>query len=62
MRLRRLKVVGGSEFEPRGPLVLHAPALDGYFQELAQLWSADKAPSREQELELMQRHGMKPAG
>lgn len=43
-------------------LVLHAPALDDYFQELAQLWSEAKAPSREQELELMQRHGMKPAG
>ena len=43
-------------------LVLNAPALDGYFQELAQLWSAAEAPSRELELDLMQRHGMKPAG
>lgn len=43
-------------------LVLHAPALDGYFQELAQLWSGTEVPSREEELKLMQRHGMKPAG
>ncbi|MBV9093927.1 MAG: cupin domain-containing protein [Streptosporangiaceae bacterium] len=40
-------------------LVLHAPALDGYFRELAQLWSAGP-PAREAELDLMRRHGMRP--
>ena len=42
-------------------LVLHVPAMDGYFEELAELWSSAEAPSRDRELELMQRHGMKPA-
>ena len=42
-------------------LVLHAPALDGYFRELAQLWSGPEPPDREAELELMQAHGMQPA-
>jgi quercetin dioxygenase-like cupin family protein len=41
-------------------LVLHAPALDGYFRELAQLWSATEPPAREEELDLMRRHGMRP--
>ncbi len=41
-------------------LVLHAPALDDYFRELAELWSAPEPPSREVELDLMRRHGMEP--
>ena len=41
-------------------LVLHAPALDGYFRELEQLWSGAEPPAREQELDLMRRHGMEP--
>jgi quercetin dioxygenase-like cupin family protein len=41
-------------------LVLHAPALDGYFRELAELWSAAEPPEREHELDLMRRHGMRP--
>ncbi len=41
-------------------LVLHAPALDGYFRELAQLWAAADPPDREVELDLMRRHGMRP--
>lgn len=41
-------------------LVLHAPALDDYFRELADLWSADTPPDRETELDLMRRHGMRP--
>jgi quercetin dioxygenase-like cupin family protein len=40
-------------------LVLHAPALDGYFRELAVLWSGE-APAQEDELALMRRHGMRP--
>jgi quercetin dioxygenase-like cupin family protein len=41
-------------------LVLHAPALDDYFRELHQLWSADQPPTRDTELALMRRHGMQP--
>ena len=41
-------------------LVLHAPALDDYFRELAALWSAATPPDRETELDLMRRHGMRP--
>lgn len=42
-------------------LVLHAPALDGYFRELAALWSGPEPPARDAELALMRRHGMEPA-
>lgn len=41
-------------------LVLHAPALDGYFRELAELWSGPTPPDRDVELDLMRRHGMRP--
>jgi mannose-6-phosphate isomerase-like protein (cupin superfamily) len=43
-------------------LVLHAPAMDGYFRELHELWSAAEPPTREAERELMSRYGMEPAG
>ena len=42
-------------------LVLHAPALDGYFRELEVLWSGPEPPERQEELALMERHGMRPA-
>jgi mannose-6-phosphate isomerase-like protein (cupin superfamily) len=42
-------------------LVLHAPPLDAYFEELQALWSGAVAPTREEELALMRRHGMEPA-
>lgn len=42
-------------------LVLHAPAMDGYFAQLHELWSAQTPPSREQERALMARFGMEPA-
>jgi mannose-6-phosphate isomerase-like protein (cupin superfamily) len=42
-------------------LVIHSPALDGYFAELEQLWAGDQAPTPEQERALMSRHGMEPA-
>src|SRR6266699_1521598 len=42
-------------------LVLHAPAMDAYFEELHQLWSAGEPPSREAERELMSRYEMEPA-
>jgi mannose-6-phosphate isomerase-like protein (cupin superfamily) len=41
-------------------LVLHAPPLDAYFEELQALWSGP-SPTREEELALMRRHGMEPA-
>ncbi len=41
-------------------LVLHAPALDGYFEELERLWSSPDPPERQEELHLMRRHGMEP--
>lgn len=41
-------------------LVLHAPALDGYFRELDRLWSGQQPPARDVELALMRRHGMEP--
>src|SRR5688572_1267487 len=43
-------------------LVIHAPAMDAYFEELQALWSGDIAPTRDAEMELMRRHGMEPAG
>jgi mannose-6-phosphate isomerase-like protein (cupin superfamily) len=42
-------------------LVLHAPAMDAYFEELHQLRASAAAPSREAERELMSRYGMEPA-
>lgn len=41
-------------------LVLHAPAADAYFEELHQLWAGGRAPERDDEIELMRRHGMEP--
>lgn len=42
-------------------LVLHAPAMDAYFEELQALWSKEIPPNRDEELALMRRHGMAPA-
>ena len=52
---------GNTTDAPARLLVLHAPALDGYFSELEQLWSAPQPPGRDAELALMRRHGMEPA-
>jgi mannose-6-phosphate isomerase-like protein (cupin superfamily) len=41
-------------------LVLHAPALDSYFRELAALWASAEPPERDAELALMRKHGMRP--
>jgi mannose-6-phosphate isomerase-like protein (cupin superfamily) len=41
-------------------LVLHAPALDGYFRELQDLWSGQDPPAPDEELAIMRRHGMEP--
>jgi hypothetical protein len=42
-------------------LVLHAPPLDAYFEELQALWAGDAPPTPDQELALIRRHGMEPA-
>lgn len=42
-------------------LVLHAPAMDAYFAALHELWSRADVPTRDEERELMSRHGMEPA-
>lgn len=42
-------------------LVIHAPAMDAYFEELQELWSGEVPPTREDEIALMRRHGMEPA-
>jgi mannose-6-phosphate isomerase-like protein (cupin superfamily) len=42
-------------------LVLHAPAMDAYFEELHQLWASPTPPSPSTEQELMRRYGMEPA-
>ena len=52
----------GNAAERLARVLSPVPAMDGYFEELAELWSAAEAPSRDRELELMHRHGMKPAG
>jgi len=46
---------------PARLLVLHAPAMDAYFEELHKLWASGQAPSREAEIELMSRYGMERA-
>jgi hypothetical protein len=45
---------------PARLLVLHAPAMDAYFEELHKLWADGEPPPREAELELMSRYGMEP--
>ena len=52
---------GNQSPSPARLLVLHAPAADGYFEELHRLWAGDQPPEREQERELMSRYGMEPA-
>ena len=52
---------GNTSDEPARLLVIHSPALDGYFAELEQLWAGDQSPTLEQERALMSRHGMEPA-
>jgi len=52
---------GNTGLEPARLLILHAPALDRYFEELEQLWAGVDPPARDAELDLMRRHGMEPA-
>jgi hypothetical protein len=51
---------GATADAPARVLVLHAPALDGYFRDLAVLWSGAEPPGRDDELALMRQHGMRP--
>jgi mannose-6-phosphate isomerase-like protein (cupin superfamily) len=53
---------GNASPEPARLLVLHAPAMDGYFEELHRLWASGQPPATEQERALMARFGMEPAG
>jgi len=46
---------------PARLLVLHAPAMDAYFEELQRLWAGEQPPLPEQERALMSRYGMEPA-
>jgi len=52
---------GNRSAEQARLLVLHAPAADAYFNELHELWAGDRPPEREEEVDLMRRHGMEPA-
>ena len=52
---------GNGGTEPARLLVLHAPAMDAYFEELHLLWASGSPPAPEAERELMSRYGMEPA-
>jgi mannose-6-phosphate isomerase-like protein (cupin superfamily) len=52
---------GNRSAEPARLLVLHAPAMDAYFEELHRLWSGGQPPDPDTERELMVRYGMTPA-
>ena len=52
---------GNEGTEPARLLVLHAPAMDAYFEELHRLWASGQPPATEQERALMARFGMEPA-
>ena len=52
---------GNDGDRPARLLIVHAPAMDGYFRELHELWAdPDQPPERSAELDLMRRHGMRP--
>jgi mannose-6-phosphate isomerase-like protein (cupin superfamily) len=52
---------GNAGTETARLLVLHAPAMDAYFEELHKLWSGEQPPDPARERELMSRYGMEPA-
>jgi mannose-6-phosphate isomerase-like protein (cupin superfamily) len=52
---------GNRSDAPARLLVLHAPAMDAYFEELHRLWAGDQPPERDAERELMSRYGMELA-
>jgi hypothetical protein len=53
---------GNTSDAPARLLVLHAPAMDAYFEELHRLWADPSGPpSTDTERALMRRYGMEPA-
>ncbi|HEY6499959.1 MAG TPA: cupin domain-containing protein [Streptosporangiaceae bacterium] len=52
---------GNAAPEPARLLVLHAPAMDAYFEELHRMWASGQPPATEEERALMARFGMEPA-
>jgi mannose-6-phosphate isomerase-like protein (cupin superfamily) len=52
---------GNAGTDPARLLVLHAPAMDAYFEELHRLWASGQPPATEEERALMARFGMEPA-
>jgi mannose-6-phosphate isomerase-like protein (cupin superfamily) len=52
---------GNGGTEPARLLVVHAPAMDAYFEELHRLWAGGQPPATEDERALMARYGMEPA-
>lgn len=51
---------GNGAAEPARLLVIHAPAMDGYFAGLHELWNRDEPPTPDEERALMARFGMEP--
>ena len=51
---------GNAATAPSRLLIIHAPAMDSYFEELQELWSGQVPPSADDERALMKRHGMEP--
>jgi quercetin dioxygenase-like cupin family protein len=49
---------GNRSAGPARVLVIHAPPLDSYFADLHDLWHRPEPPTREEEIDLMRRHGM----
>ena len=51
---------GNAATAPSRLLIIHAPAMDSYFEELQEFWSRQIPPSADDESALMKRHGMEP--
>jgi mannose-6-phosphate isomerase-like protein (cupin superfamily) len=51
---------GNAGEHPARLLVIHAPAMDGYFAGLHDLWNRDQPPTPDEERSLMARFGMEP--
>ena len=45
---------------PARTLIIHAPALDGYFEDLASLWAREEPPTADEEAANMRKHGLEP--
>jgi mannose-6-phosphate isomerase-like protein (cupin superfamily) len=51
---------GNGGDEPARLLVIHAPAMDGYFARLHELWNRGAPPAPDEERALMARYAMEP--